>query len=381
MKADKKLKIAMVIDAYDDVRNGCVISTMRFSRLLRQKGHEVIVISTGKPGNHKIVVPEFYPPLFKGIIQRYQMTLGKPDKKIITQALQDVDIVHLHMPFWLESKAATIANKLGIPVVSTFHVQAEHLLHAFNIRSRLAVKLLYKLFLKQIYNKSELIICPSKFAEEEIRRHGFEKPTVVISNGLQPDYCPGDYKRTTELKNKFVLLTVGRLAREKRQDKLIEAVAASKHQDDIQLILVGKGPRKKHLRKLGSKLPNPPLFKFLKPEEVIYYYNISDLYIHAAEVEVECMTALEAMGCGLPVLIASSSKSATSQFALDDRFLYPHRDIQALTRKIDYWFEHPDELQQAEKDYLAKAQEYSIANSADNLESVYYRVCEEYDAK
>ncbi len=73
---------------------------------------------------------------------------------------------------------------------------------------------------------------------------------------------------------------------------------------------------------------------------------MADLYVHAATVEVECMTVLEAMGCGLPLLIADSPKSATKQFALDDRSLFPCNDAQKLSEKIDYWVEHPAELKE-----------------------------------
>ncbi len=62
----KRLKIAMVIDTYDEGKNGAVISTNRFTELLR-KDHDVSVITTGKSGPGKVILPGFYPPFFQAV--------------------------------------------------------------------------------------------------------------------------------------------------------------------------------------------------------------------------------------------------------------------------------------------------------------------------
>jgi len=48
LQIGKQLKIAMVIDCYDDSKNGAVISTKRFVELLK-KDHIISVITTGAP--------------------------------------------------------------------------------------------------------------------------------------------------------------------------------------------------------------------------------------------------------------------------------------------------------------------------------------------
>jgi hypothetical protein len=47
------MKIAMILDTYDDARNGAVISTQRFTQLLRSNGNRVFIISTGKEAEDK----------------------------------------------------------------------------------------------------------------------------------------------------------------------------------------------------------------------------------------------------------------------------------------------------------------------------------------
>ena len=73
------------------------------------------------------------------------------------------------------------------------------------------------------------------------------------------------------------------------------------------------------------------------------YYNMADLYVHAADIEVECMSAMEAMACGKPLLISDSEKSATKQFALDSRSLFTAGNAEDLTSRIDYWIRNKKE--------------------------------------
>ena len=373
MAADKRrLKIAMVIDCFDDACNGGVISTQRFVQLLRRK-HDITVVATGKLTEGKLVLPSFYPPFGRKKMQRINFVFAWPQTEKLRALFQQMDLVHVQFPFYLGIKATRIANELNVPVVSTFHVQAEHLLYNNGIRSPKWINMLYRFFVNKIYNRSTVVICPSQFAETEIKHYGLTRPTQVISNGILADYRPMAVKREERFNNKFCILSVGRFAAEKRQAIIIEAIQRSQYESKIQLILIGYGHKKEALQAKGKALTNPIEFLSLKADEIIPYYNLADLYVHAAEVEVECMTVLEAIACGLPPIIAASPKSASKQFALDQRSLFKYDDVNELTDKIGYWIEHADELANAKKRYLAFAQEFNIDKSAEKLEAVYYQ--------
>ena len=72
--------------------------------------------------------------------------------------------------------------------------------------------------------------------------------------------------------------------------------------------------------------------------------NIADLYVHPSEIEIEAISCLEAIKCGKVPVIANSPSCATKAFALDDRSLFRVNDARNLSDKIDYWFDHPEEL-------------------------------------
>jgi len=360
----------MVIDTYDDSKNGAVISTKRFVSLLKRH-HDVTLITTGHPAPGKFLLPEFYPPGFRRVMKRMHAPLAFPRPLKVRRILREHDIIHVQFPFLLGVNAVNIGRRRGIPVVSTFHIQAEHLAMNAGIQSEQFIRYIYKFWLKNIYNKSDMVICPSKFAEDELRAYGLKAPSMVISNGISPIFKPLAVERDPSFKDKFIIISVGRYAPEKKHDLIIEAVNQSLYRERIQLILIGEGPAREKLVELGKKLHHPPVFLTLSQEDLVYYYNIGNLYVHAANVEIEGMTVLEAMACGLPLLLAESKKSATKQFALDSRSLYPSGSASDLAARMDHWIGHPEELAAAKELYHECSKNYRIEQSFKKLVGLY----------
>ena len=360
----------MVIDSWDNCKNGAAISTHRFVEYLRLK-HEVTILTTGIVSPGKVLLNRFYPLGFRRIMKKMQTPLAIPSRRILKRTIAGMDIVHIQFPFLLGIEAVRMAQKLGIPVVSTFHIQAEHLAINAGIQSPAFIRYCYKIWIRKIFNPSRMVICPSLFAEEELKQYGLRSPTCILSNGILPLFHPQIVDRVWDMVDKFIILSVGRMAPEKRHEVIIRAVKGSMYESRIQLILLGEGPSQKFLERLGAELTNPPVFLALPSERLVYYYNIADLYIHAAIVEVECMAVLEAMGCSLPVLIADSPKSATRQFAMDGKFLFKADDSDELSNRIDYWMENPQELKQAGDWYYEHSHKYRIEFSVEKLEGIY----------
>jgi hypothetical protein len=125
-----------LIDVWDDAANGSVVSTRRFTELLRERGHTVTVLAGGVPTPGKIVLPPFTIPLADGVMRKMRFLFAWPERGVLAAVLSDHDLVHVQMPFCLGIRAVAIARKMGRPVVTTFHVLAENVLHNVGIRSR-----------------------------------------------------------------------------------------------------------------------------------------------------------------------------------------------------------------------------------------------------
>lgn len=99
--------------------------------------------------------------------------------------------------------------------------------------------------------------CPSDFIAGELEKHGYKAAVHVISNGISPRFCYRKRGKTPALQGKEVVMMIGRLSNEKRQDVLIDAVSRCRHRDSIQLVLAGQGPKKAALERQGRRLPQP----------------------------------------------------------------------------------------------------------------------------
>jgi 1,2-diacylglycerol 3-alpha-glucosyltransferase len=373
MENKEKLRIAFVIDVFDGIKTGGVLSAKRFVDQMR-KDHEVIIISSGEKNKDKHIVPGFYFPFVQNLMKKNQFVFARPKNDVIANALKDVDVVHIQFPFFLGFRARKIAKEMGIPVVSAHHVQPENILYNIGFKSKSITNLLYNLFVKGLFNKSDAVICPSPFAQGELKRYGLTVPSYVISNGILPQFKPEKFERNRDYQDKFLILTVGRHSKEKRHDLLIEAISNSRYEKSIQLVMAGKGPLQNKLKEQGEILTNKPKIDFVSDEELLQLYNTADLYIHPSEVELESMTVLEAIGCGLPAIISNSSTSASKQFALNDQFLFKQGDSQDLTKKIDYLIENREILFKAKADYLKRSREFSFANSVKKQIAIYQNV-------
>ena len=169
---------------------------------------------------------------------------------------------------------------------------------------------------------------------------------------MNDKYRKKEVTRVAPFDKHFNILFIGRYSKEKSHKILIDAVAKSKYKDNIQLVFAGQGPIERSLRKEVKKVGIiPPLMSFYSRDELVNIINQCDLYVHPAEIEIEAISCLEAITCGLVPVISDSPRSATNRFALDERNLFKNNNPEDLAKKIDYWIEHPKEKEECSKAY------------------------------
>ena len=375
--SSRRLNIVFVADVVDGEKSGGVISARRLIEYLKSR-HHLTIISTGKEEENKIVLPQFYLPFAKKQMLDMGFLFAWPNKQILIDSFKEADLIHIQFPFLLGYQALKLAKKMGKPVVLGFHVQPENLIWNVGIKSKWLSSLLYRFFVRTFYNKGNTIISPSPMGKTMLEKFDVKAPVKVISNGLPVQFHPADFSPAPEYADKFVILMVGRLAKEKRHNLVIEAIKRSKYANQIQLIATGKGPLLEELKKLGSKLPNPAIFTYVSQEQLIRLFNTADLFVHASEIELEGMAVMEAIGCGLPALIANAEHSASTQFSLNEKFLFTSGDTKDLSLRIDYWLENREELKASGKLYLEKAKQYSFEACAQQTEELYRQVINQF---
>jgi 1,2-diacylglycerol 3-alpha-glucosyltransferase len=169
-------------------------------------------------------------------------------------------------------------------------------------------------------------------------------------------------------------LAVGRLAREKRHDVIVEGLRRSRHAGRLQLIVTGRGPEDARVRRLVRTLSPPGEVIFAADEELVRLLQSADLLIHASEFELEGMAVLEALGCGTPALIANAPGSAATALAVSPDLLFRPGDPDDLARHLDHLLDHPDRLAAARARCAAVGASRTVDASARRLEALYYKV-------
>lgn len=379
-----KMKILLISDQFYAANNGMTISGRRFAKTLLDHGHEVRVVSTdtegraaefwknGDTASLSYILEKQYIPVFDQLVTSQGMAFAKPDDKILEEAVAWADIIHLLSPFKLAHHTIMTARKMGKPYTAAFHVQPENITASIYMRHLQFInKGIYKWFLNYIYKYCDYVHCPSNFIAGELVKNGYQNQLKVISNGIDPDFTYRKKIKPPEIAGKYVILMIGRLSIEKRQDVLIKAVAKSKYKDKILLVLAGQGPRQRKLLRLGKTQKINMEIGFYKKEDLLDLIAVSDLYVHAADMEIEAMSCMEAFSAGLVPVISDSIRSATPQFALDERSLFKAGDSSDLARKIDYWIEHEDDKKAMEYKYSESARKYSLDGCVREAEKMF----------
>ncbi len=377
------MKILFAIDAYFTNNNGTSISAQRFAEELRKRGHEVRILTTCKEEQENIyALPELKIPFFQGLISKHGFQFAKWKRKTIAEAVQWADILHCYMPFMMEAKAKKIADEMGKPSTAAFHIQPQNITSSLGMGKVSWVNnAIFRLFRDTTYNNYGHVHTPSQFMAGEIEKRGYTAKIHPISNGIQSDFTWTKTPKEPEFADKILIMMVGRLAGEKRQDLIINALQYSKYGDNIQLVFAGRGPKYKQYLKLGQKLKNPPVFTYLPKEKLINLLGQCDLYVHASDMESEAISCIEAFATGLVPVISNSSLSATKQFALDERSLFEAGDSKDLARAIDYWLDNPEEKHRMEKIYAESAKKYCIENSIAQFEEMLNEAIRDYGKK
>lgn len=139
----------------------------------------------------------------------------------------------------------------------------------------------------------------------------------IDTSHFAPDGAASRLRSDLGLKDKKVIVSVGRLVHRKGQDILIQAMpAVLKKNPEAHILMVGEGPYGDHLRKLVSDLELSDSVTFIgriQYKDLPKYINVGDIFampsrsrLAGLEVEGLGIVYLEASACGLPVIAGKS---------------------------------------------------------------------------
>ena len=377
------MKILFVVNNFYVKGNGLSASAQRTVKYLRQAGFDVKVLSGVEPTSEErpdFILPKWKVPVFDSLIHKQGYSFASSDRSVIRQAVQWADIVHIEEPFPLQMVVCRIASRMGKILTGTYHLHPENLYSSIHMRKSIILNPVTMMLWKHtVFNKCKVIQCPTENAKQRLERWHFASELRVISNGMLPHdidenspVCSSDSADGT-----YTIVTTGRFSVEKDQITLLKAMKHSAYADRIRLVIAGRGPMEKRLKRKANRLVKrgvlkyEPDFGFHSLEELEEIYHRCDLYIHCATVEVEGLSCMEAIELGLVPIIATGKLTATAQYALSEQSKFPSRNAKALAQRIDYWLSNDQKRKAEAKHYLGMGKKYDIGKSIEMLVKMY----------
>ncbi|MES2023517.1 MAG: glycosyltransferase [Patescibacteria group bacterium] len=384
---EEKLNIAMICDPIGGNKSGVVVSTMRFSKLLKDRGHNIIFVGARslehKDHSHHHGIKAYryrsLPIPKSGGWNLSFPTVGELKKVFIEEK---INVVHIVLPMASSIVAIKAARSLNIKMVAHSHSQPENLFMDMPKIIRPTLDSLWNKYLAWTYGKAESLIYPSEMARSLLDKLSKKnQPSSVVSNGINlQDFQPkgvGDfYEKFNIPTDRVKLLFVGRLFPEKSIDTLIKAMPfIIKKHPKTHLMIVGGGHLRSSLEKLAHKLGVSKHITFLgliSEEDKISAYNACDIFILPSLAELEGMVVLEAMACGKPIIVSDAEMSASRYFVDGNGFLFKTQDHEDLAHQALKLIIDTDLRNKMGIVSLAKIQNYDINKSVELLEEVYY---------
>jgi phosphatidyl-myo-inositol dimannoside synthase len=168
---------------------------------------------------------------------------------------------------------------------------------------------IYKLIsplIKLIWRKSKLIITKCRTEREMVLAINPKLNVQIVPNGVDTGFFKPIIKTFVQ---PLKLICAARLIKRKGQDLLIRAVAALKQQGfDIEVDLVGDGDEFANFRKLVKELDVQGQINFcgyIPNHQMHEYYQKADVFVLPSYNEGMSNALLEAMACGLPVVVTN----------------------------------------------------------------------------
>ncbi len=301
------------------------------------------------------------------------------------------DVIHTQLFFGVGLEAIFAARLLKKPVIGTNHTRLKEFTRYSPIKASWFYNLLFK-YMNWYYERCELVTAPARSVIDEMVGAGFKMGYKKLGAQVVPN--PIDIKIfnlvSLSQKNQWkkeldllgpTIIYAGRFALEKRLDVMIEAFSiARKKIPSAILVLAGRGIIKDDLVEQAKKLGVYEAVKFVgvkSKAELVKYYGASDIFALSSTSEVQSITMLETMACGLPT-VGVDVPGISEHVNESNGRLAKSNDPESLAEKMILFLENPYLQKQIGDGAVAFSKNFSVENVATSWLSFYEETIKRY---
>ncbi|WP_087972052.1 glycosyltransferase family 4 protein [Oceanobacillus rekensis] len=383
------MKILITTECYTPVINGVVTSVVNLHQELINLGHEVRILTlSGKLRSFEKDDVTYIGSLGIGkIYPGARVALGTENLYLKAIIEWEPDIIHSQSEFSTFQMARHIAKKLHIPIVHTYHTIYEDYTHYFSPNKKWG-KAMAARFTKSILKHTEGVIAPTDKVRCLLEGYGVNQKIHVVPTGINLGLYVKKVENINKQKQKDtigipsnhkVLISVGRLAKEKNLEEIILFLSTIQKRN-FTLLIVGDGPHRSFLEKYVCELGLSEKVIFIGmvlPEEISAFYQLGDVFVSASNSETQGLTYLEAMANGIPPLCRKDP--SLEKLIVDGVNGWQFSSYEEFVTGLDLLLKNRDFISQNAR--LDVISDYSSAVCVKKVEKIYRTALQQYKLK
>ena len=320
------MRILHVIPTISARYGGPAKACGEMSMALTDLGHQVEIFTTNYDGFGGYIEPGVAPlsdkrsditvHTFPVDVPPDYFRVSRPLAKALNETLPAVDVLHVHSLYLFTTLASGFfAHRHNVPLILRPHGTLNPFIFPRHRGRKFMVEWLYQ-------NRMLKRVAAVHYTTEEERTlakpYTFNRPGFVVPLGLNiDDYRPlpprGTFRtRYPETRDKAILLFLGRINFKKGLDVLAKAFGAvARQRDDVHLVIAGPDndelkPKVEAWLKAEGVIDKTTFTGMLVRDAKLAAFHDADLFVLPSFSENFGIAVIEAMACGLPVLISDN---------------------------------------------------------------------------
>jgi len=281
---------------------------------------------------------------------------------------KNYDLIHSHGCFPLTFRIMKKAIKLKKPILISAHQTHYDTVNGLVFSKQLSQ--IFKIYLMRYYKFADILICPTEHSRRIVKNElRIEKPIKIISNGVNTQKFKHSIMKRTQFRKNYRLnnTTVMCVGMPIERKGFYDFIEISKEMNEYTFLWVGERFFPLVQSNNIININNLVMPGYVK--DIVAAYSGGDIFCFPSYYEGEGIAILEAMSCGLPVIIRDLPAYEGRLF--DGENCLKARNNKEFIEKIYYLINHPEESKRIAKNGLNTAKKLDIKETAKSIYEIY----------
>ncbi len=220
----------------------------------------------------------------------------------------DYDVVHMHTFGPFAYLKASLTKK---PLVISCHTLPDEVKGSASLSQGLSM--FFEAYLPSFYSKADVIVTPSAFTKDQLRKFHIKKSTYVVSNGVETSKFRFSASKRKGFRSRFgisdkdiVVYNVAQIIMRKGLDTFLEM---ARRMPDVKFVWIGRRPfgfLSGDYMKIRYKIDTAPKNVIFTGyvDNIVAAHSGGDIFLCPTHFENECIALLEAASTGRPAVVS-----------------------------------------------------------------------------